>query len=192
MVDALISQAHRHRGAPGDAPPDGRRRGGVLPDPVDEGGGAGGGRLVGGVGHMIGDAAVDLVAEAGEHGHGRVGDGEGDALVVERGQVGPRAAAAHDHDHVDGTARQRAHGAGHGGGRLLALHPHVHVRQPEPDAAALELLQDVVPRRAPAAGDQADPQRHEGEGQGGVAAHQAGVGEPGQQARHGRRPACPG
>src|SRR5829696_7419289 len=153
MVDALIGEAHRHGGAAGDAAPGGRDRRRELLDPVD----------------VVGHAAIDLVAEPGEHRDGRPGDGQGDALVVEGGQVGAGATPADDDDGVERSAGEGAHGTGDGGRRVLALHPDVDVGDPEPDAAALQLVEHVVPGGAPPAGHEADAQRNQREAEGGVA-----------------------
>ena len=69
----------------------------VRADPFDQGAGARGGGLEGGVGDLVGDAPVDLVAEAGEHGETGRGDGAGDQLGVEHGELVLRSAAT-DHD----------------------------------------------------------------------------------------------
>src|SRR3546814_13465023 len=59
---------------------------------------AGGGRLGGGVGHVVGYRAVDLVADAGDHRDGARGDGAGHELLVEGGAVGAGTTAP-DHGH---------------------------------------------------------------------------------------------
>ena len=56
------------------------------------------GVLADGVGDLVGHRRVDLVADAGEHGHGAGGDRARDGLVVERGEVGARATAPHERD----------------------------------------------------------------------------------------------
>ena len=108
-AEALVGALDGRVGAPGDAlgPVDeravGRRqscagggddravalldRGEVGADCLDEGGGAGGRRLQRRVGDLVGDAAVDLVAEPGEHGHRCRGDRPGDRFGVERRQL---------------------------------------------------------------------------------------------------------
>ena len=82
--------------------------------------GTGGGCLVGAVGDGIGDRGVDLVADAGEHRHLERGDGAGDELVVEGGQVGAGAATAHEGDDIDPGGRG---GEERGGHRSLAAGP---------------------------------------------------------------------
>ena len=83
----------------------------VAGDGLDERAGARRRRLQRRVGDLVGDAAVDLVAEAGEHRHRRGGDGPGDRLGVERGQLVAGAAATDDDDDVEaapaGVVRER-------------------------------------------------------------------------------------
>ena len=103
----------------------------VLGDAVlglgDElGGGRGRGRAE--VGDEVGDGEVGFVADGGDHGNLGGGDGAGDALGVEGGQVFKRAAAAGDDDDVDQSLAVGAGGveAGDGGfdfsGGGVALH----------------------------------------------------------------------
>ncbi len=63
------------------------------------GGGGRGGRAE--VGSEVGDGEVGLMADGGDHGQARGGDGAGDALRVEGGQIFKRAAAAGEDDDVD-------------------------------------------------------------------------------------------
>ena len=99
------------------------------------------GRLQRGVGHLVGHAAVDLVAEPGEHGHRRGGDRPGDRLGIERGQLVAGAAAADDDDHVEaaplGVPRQRLDRPGHPARRVGSLDRGVGEDDVEPEAAAL-------------------------------------------------------
>ena len=80
----------------------------VVVDGVDQCPGAGGRRLERGVGDLVGDAAVDLVAEPGEHGDRAGGDRQRDRLGVERGQLVAGAAAADHDDAVEIAAPGRA------------------------------------------------------------------------------------
>ena len=63
------------------------------------GGGGGGGSAE--VGDEVGDGEVGLVADGGDDGELGGGDGAGEGLVVEAGEVFDGAAAAGDEDEVD-------------------------------------------------------------------------------------------
>ena len=76
-------------------------------DPVDQPGGARRGGLQAGVGHLVGHGPVDLVAEPGDQRDRQRGDGPGDALGVEGGQVGAGPAAPDEGDDVGGRRRRR-------------------------------------------------------------------------------------
>ena len=72
--------------------------GGVFEQPDDELR-HGRGRLEPSVGHHVGHRIVALVADAGEHWDGELGDVGGKVVVVKAHQVGaPAAAANDDHD----------------------------------------------------------------------------------------------
>ena len=116
-------------------------------------------RLVARVGDLVGDAAVDLVAEAGEHRQRRPGDRLGDRLGVEHGQLVAGTAPPDDDDRVEPAAAERVDRRGDHLHGALALDAHVADRQPEPHPAHVELVVEVVPRGAAHAGDDADAQR---------------------------------
>ena len=93
------------------------------------------GRLQRAVGDLVGDAAVDLVTEPGEHRQRRRGDGRGDGLVIERRQLGLRAAAADQHDDIEVVVPgQRAKCARDHVDGPFALHAHVDDPQAERQA----------------------------------------------------------
>ena len=100
----------RHRGNGGEALLDSRE---VAGHRLDECGRTGGRRLQGRVGDVVGDAAIDLVTEAGQHGDGCGGDRSGDRLGVEGRQLVARAPAPDEHDDVEAARRWRA-GTAHG------------------------------------------------------------------------------
>ena len=126
----------------------------------DQFAGARGRGLERGVGDLVGDAAVDLVAEPGEHGDRRRRDRPGDALGVEHGEFVAGAAATDDDERVEIDApRQRGDGRGDHLLGELALDAGVDHRQREPECAALEFVVEVVPCGGPDAGDHADAQR---------------------------------
>ena len=78
-----------------------RRGRGTRCAACDEGLGTRRRRLERAVGDLVGDAAVDLVAEAGEHRQPATGDRHGDRLGVEHRQFVARPAAADDDDGVE-------------------------------------------------------------------------------------------
>ena len=77
-----------------------------LVDLSDEQLRARGGGLAGGVRDLVGDAAVDLVADAGEHRYPHRRDRPRHELGVEGGEVGARTTAAGEHDDVDVELRR--------------------------------------------------------------------------------------
>ena len=122
--------------------------------------GAGGRRLVGGVGDLVGHRAVDLVADAGEHRDVERGDGPGDDLAVEGGQVGGGAAAPHQQHDVDpaGGDRPQAPRPPTGApGRPAPARRRCTTEKPMPDRRSSSSTSCSA--ALPAAGDQADPQR---------------------------------
>jgi hypothetical protein len=62
----------------------------------DDGIGARGGCFASRMGNFIGDTAVNLVTDSGEHGVLASSYGEGDALFVESCEIGFRATASHE------------------------------------------------------------------------------------------------
>src|SRR4051812_17661406 len=81
------------------------------------------------VGDEVGDAGVDLVADAGDPGDLRPPDRAGDDFLVKAPEVFERAAAANEQEHVyapDGSLPgvQRLDAAGNPGPRPVPLHGH--------------------------------------------------------------------
>jgi hypothetical protein len=136
----------------------------VGPDVVDQRRRARGRRLQRGVRHLIGDAAVDLVAQAGEHGHRGSDDRPRDHLGVEGGELVARPSAADEHDRIEAVpARvvpQRRHRPAHEPRRVRSLDPRSGKDDAEPEAAALQLIVEVVPGSGSRAGDDPEAQRH--------------------------------
>ena len=127
------------------------------------------------MGDGVGDAAVDLVPEPGEHRHGTHGDRERDRLGVERRQLVARSATSDDDDTVEiGTAAQCPDRRRDGQLGAGALHPRVEHRQMEPEAAADDLVVQVVPGGGADAGDDPDPHRDPRERTGPVGVVQTG------------------
>ncbi len=112
------------------------------------------------MGDLVGDAAIDLVPEAGEHRQSRSGDGHGDRFGVEHGQLVACSPTADDDDGVERTAGQQLDAASDHRHGTIALDTDVAHGEPEADAAALELVLEVVPGRAADTRDDADAQRH--------------------------------
>ena len=136
------------------------------PDPVHERAGGRGGGLVGGVRHLVGHRPVDLVTDAREHRHRGAGDGPGQGLVVEHGQVGGGASAPHQQHGVDRPGAV-AEGVGHlaQGGHDLAggvgpLGADVEQPHREGQAAAGELGHHVGVGGGAVAGDEGELQGH--------------------------------
>ena len=128
-------------------------------DAVDQELGRRGRRLAGLVGHQVGDAAVDLVADGRDHRHRAAGDRLGQVLLVEPAEVGARAAAAGDHDHVDAGGRQPGQRRHDLGLHLLALHPGAARDDPEgPAGLASSPVRKSCSAALPARGDQAHAQ----------------------------------
>ena len=112
------------------------------------------------MGHLVGHGPVDLVTEAGDQRHGHGGDGPGDALGVEGGQVGLGPAAPDEGDDVGRCAGSMASSARHD--RRLgvpALDPDVDQGHLEAQPAGPQLVQEVLGRRTAPAGQHGDPQR---------------------------------
>ncbi len=130
--------------------------------PLDQRAGAGRRRLQRRVRDLVGDAAVDLVTEAGEHRQRARRDREGDRLGVERCEFVACPAAADDDDGVEVAAGdERADRRSPP--RLdcpFALHTRVADGEVEAEPAPLDLVVEVVPRRRADTGDDADPERH--------------------------------
>ena len=123
------------------------------------GGGWGGGAEVGG---EVGDGEVGFMADGGDDGKARGGDGAGDALGVEGGQVFKRAAAAGEDDDVDEGWGVGAGGveAGEGGfdfgGGLVALDGDGDDEDAEAGVAAGDDGEEVADDSAGGRGDDAD------------------------------------
>ena len=124
------------------------------------------GRLGGGVGDLVGDRGVDLVADPGEHRHRARGDGPGDRLVVEGGQVRAGPAAAHEREHVEPVGGEHADGRRDRSGGVAALHPGVGAQHVEREAAPPQLVEEVGLGRRPLAGDEPDAERGQRERRG--------------------------
>ena len=165
--------------------PDGSLQAGELvpepPDPRDELSRAGRRCLEGQVGDVVGHAAVHLVPEARQHRVRAGGDGPGHDLGVERGQVRPGTTPAHHQDHVQLAPAERAYGRGHHLRRPLALDAGVAGHDPEAEPAGLQLVGDVVPRRAADARDQPDCERQHRRGQPSLGVVQPGGDQPADQ-----------
>ena len=166
------STAVRRSASGGDVAPGQLDPGGGGEGQVDDGRGARGGGLEGGVGDGVGHRGVDLVADAGEHGHVERGDGAGDELVVERRQVGAGPATAHEGDEVDPGPGGGEQGGGHRPLAAGALHAGVDQHDLPRQRAVGEGLEEVGLGGAADGGDQADAPGDGGQQQGPVAAEQ--------------------
>ena len=89
-----------------------------------------------------------------------VGDRHGDRLGVEHGQLVARPATADDDDGIERTPGQQLDAAGDHRHGTIALDTDVAHRETEADAAAAQLVLEVVPGGAADARDDADAQRH--------------------------------
>ena len=172
---------HTQVGEVADARP---HRVGALQEPGDalhQRRGTRSGGLQRGVRHLVGDAAVDLVTEPGEHRQRRGGDGHRDGLGVERGQFATTATTADEHERVEvGMATQFPQCTGDLGHRRGTLHAHVDQPQHERQAAALDLVHEVGPGGTVATGDHADAQRRQRQCQRPVALEQARLAQSAQ------------
>jgi hypothetical protein len=136
---------------------------------------------VGGVSDLVGDRPVDLVADAGEDGHGECRDGTRDRLGIERGQIGSRTPATHERDDVRSEGLrgpQRAHERTLG---VDTLSSGIHDRDVEADARSAQLVDHIGVGGAADTGHQCDPQRQHADRDGSVRSQQA-VG--GQRRQH--------
>ena len=106
--------------------------------------GGGGRRLAAGVRDLVGNAAVDLVSDPGQHRHRHLRDGAGHDLAVERGEVAARPAAANEDDGVEVELSEPPQRKGDTSRRGATLDPDVDVGDPERMAARLQLLDEVV------------------------------------------------
>ena len=131
--------------------------------------GGGGRRGRAEVGDEVGDGEVGFVAYGGDDGNLRGGDGAGDALRVEGGQVFKRASAAGDDDDID---QSLAFGAGiieagdggfDFGGGGLALHAGSADEDVEAGVAAAGDVEEVADDGAGGRGDDADGARECGQ-----------------------------
>ena len=145
--------------------------------------GGGGGRGGAQVGDEVGDGEVGLVADGGDDGQLGGGDGAGEGLVVEAGEIFDGAAAAGDDDEVDlsigrGALNQRMPAATEPA-QFGALHGGGVDEQVEAGVAAADDVDDVADDGAGGRGDDADAAR-----EGGQRALAGGVEEAfGEQAR---------
>ena len=113
----LVADGAAYAGVEGlDALLDAVLRGG---DEFGGGGGSGGAQ----VGDEVRDGEVSLVADGGDGGKRRGGDGAGEGFVVEAGEVFDGAAAAGDEDEVDAVrvGVEEADAGDNGGGASGAL-----------------------------------------------------------------------
>ena len=123
--------------------------------------GCGGRRGSAKVGYEVGDGEVGLVADGGDDGELRRGDGAGEGLVVEAGEVFHGAAASRDDDGVD-KFRMRVEPADACGYRAAArgaLHGCGVDEEVEAGVAATGYGDDVADNRAGGRGDDADALR---------------------------------
>lgn len=123
------------------------------------------GGLASRVRHIVGDAAVDLVADPREHGHRASRDRAGDEGVVERSEVGAGTAASRKENHVHRTPPEGAQGSDHRTRGRRPLHCGVDGDHGKPEATLLELAQHIGLCSASLRGDQPDAQRHCGDWQ---------------------------
>lgn len=125
----------------------------------DQFAGTRGGRLEHRVGDVVGHAAIDLVAEAGEHGDRRRCDRASDRLGIEHGEfvAGP-AAADHDECVEIGSPSERGDRCRDRTFGDVALHARVDHGQSESECAAHQLVAEVVPRRRADTRDDPDPE----------------------------------
>ena len=105
--------------------------------------------LARGVRDLVGDAAVDLVADARDHRDRHRRDRPSNELGVERREIGAGTAAAGDDHDVDVEAGQLAERPLDPAGRRGSLHPDVDHADLPREAAPLQLVDEVVVRRAP-------------------------------------------
>ena len=95
------------------------------------------------VGHFVGDAPVDLVADAGPHRDTQFGDSPGDHLGVEGHQVGSRTSPPHQGDDVGLVGGHHAQPLGDVVGHPLALDSGVALQNGEGQAAVAQLRGEV-------------------------------------------------
>ena len=131
-LEAGRLRPHLALGHHGDVGPAVHEPGVEGPDVLHHGLGAGGGRLVGGVGDLVGDRPVDLVADPREHRHGRARPSPGRPPRCRR-RPGRSCPAAPDEQHdVDALAGATARSAqAIERGAVGALHPGVGPHDPE-------------------------------------------------------------
>ncbi len=139
----------------------------VLRGGDELGGGGGGGGAE--VGDEVGDGEVGLVADGGDDGELRGGDGAGEGLVVEAGEVFEGASAAGDEDEVDvvmpgGWRLNQRMPAATLAGQLRALHDGGVDEEVEAGVAAADDGDDVADDGAGGRGDDADAAREGGRG----------------------------
>ena len=119
-------------------------------------------RDAGAVGHNVGHGLIAGMADPGPDRFGRAGDGTGDHLGVEGGEIRLRSPAS-DQDHqITVGAAQRRDRRGHGGRRVAALHGDRHHLDVEAESRPSELAQEVPVSLGPGTGHQSHPQRHLG------------------------------
>ncbi|HUY34500.1 MAG TPA: hypothetical protein VMV69_17275 [Pirellulales bacterium] len=133
----------------------------------DEGLGNGGRRLEGGVGHEIQNPDVDLVANADPDRHGRGGDGPGDLLIVEPGEIHLGAATAHEADRLDAQPKEVSKRCEHLQLQPFALHTGRCDDDLEREAGCRERFREVVVGGGVFGRDEPDPQ-HGGRQLGGL------------------------
>ena len=129
-------------------------RGLVLAHPLDQRGGTRRGGLVGGVGHVVGDAAVDLVTEAGE------APGTADSAMAKAMRSSSNTARSvreppprtRTMTSTAAAATGRGWRAATAAAASVPLHPNIDMGDAEPDAAALSSCrtscQAALPRLA--------------------------------------------
>ena len=128
------------------------------------GGGAGGGCAQ--IGYEVGDGEVGLVADGGNDGDFRAGDGSGEDFLVKVPEVFEGTSAAPDDQDFGfwGSGLCLANGAGDGFFGPFSLNGDGEEKDLEPRRAAVEDVEDVLEGGAAAGGDKADDLRGKREG----------------------------
>ena len=121
------------------------------------------------------------MSDPGHHGHVQSGDGPGQDLGVEGGQVGSRSATTDEGDHVGPVGGDNVQGLGQVHGRPVALDPGVVLQDGEREPATGQLLPEVGVGGRSDAGHQADAQRWNRDRVGPVGCEEGLVGQDPEQ-----------